>query len=59
MAGSNPGGPLRSMDTINMIKQLPQQPGQPHPLLAYFQTLLEMGKLNKTESIELARPVLQ
>ncbi len=33
--------------------------GQPSPLLQYFSVLLEKGKLNKVESLELSRPVLQ
>lgn len=33
-------------------------PGQPQPLLIYFQKLLERGKLNKLETLELCGPVL-
>jgi len=33
--------------------------GQASPLLQYFSILLEKGKLNTIESLELARPVLQ
>lgn len=50
---------LRNPETINKLRMLPQQPGQPHPMLAYFSTLLELGKLNKFESLELAKPLLQ
>lgn len=42
-----------------MFSRLPTTAGQPSPLLQYFSTLLEKGKLNKIESLELARPVLQ
>ena len=35
------------------------QPGQPAPLLQYFSILLEKGKLNEQESVELCRPVIQ
>ncbi|RYG62407.1 hypothetical protein EON64_17910, partial [archaeon] len=34
-------------------------PGQPAPVFQYFSVLLEKGKLNQLESIELARPVIQ
>lgn len=50
---------LRSMETIQRFQQLPSVPGQPSPLLQYFGILLEKGKLNNVESLELARPVLQ
>jgi len=53
------GMDLRTQDTINRFLQLPQAPGQPQPVLVYFSTLLEKGKLNKIETIELARRVLQ
>jgi len=33
-------------------------PGQPKPIMVYFQTLLEKGVLNKLETLELVRPVL-
>ncbi|OBA27121.1 clathrin heavy chain [Hanseniaspora valbyensis NRRL Y-1626] len=51
-------GVLRNVDTINRLKSLPNNGGTP-PLLIYFSTLLEKGKLNQFETIELAKPVLQ
>lgn len=33
-------------------------PGQPQALLIYFQKLLERGKLNKLETLELCGPVV-
>lgn len=33
-------------------------PGQPQPLLIYFQKLLEKGQLTKLETMELCGPVL-
>ena len=54
----SPGALLRNAETINKFKGLPQIPGQPQPLLIYFQKLLEKGKLNKLETIELCGPVL-
>ncbi len=47
IASMSPGTLLRNSDTINKFKGLPQIPGQPQPLLIYFQKLLEKGKLNK------------
>lgn len=58
VASMSPGTLLRNADTINKFKGLPQIPGQPQPLLIYFQKLLEKGKLNKLETIELCGPVL-
>lgn len=53
------GGALRTPTTIARFQQIPAQPGQPQPVFMYFSTLLESGKLNEQESIELAKPVLQ
>jgi clathrin heavy chain len=53
------GGALRTPATIARFQQIPAQPGQPQPVFQYFSTLLESGKLNEQESIELAKPVLQ
>ena len=46
IASQAPGTLLRNPDTINKFKNLQSQPGQPQPILIYFQTLLEKGKLN-------------
>jgi clathrin heavy chain len=59
VAASSPGTVLRNQQTIQLFQQLPSVPGQPSPLLQYFGTLLEKGKLNPVESMELVRPVLQ
>eukprot|EP00512_Aurantiochytrium_limacinum_P004077 CAMPEP_0171496660 /NCGR_PEP_ID=MMETSP0958-20121227/6831_1 /TAXON_ID=87120 /ORGANISM="Aurantiochytrium limacinum, Strain ATCCMYA-1381" /LENGTH=1691 /DNA_ID=CAMNT_0012030799 /DNA_START=355 /DNA_END=5430 /DNA_ORIENTATION=+ len=53
------GQSLRTQETINKFLQIPQQQGQPQPVLMYFSTLLEKGKLNVIETLELARRVLQ
>jgi len=50
---------LTALLLLQMFSRLPTTAGQPSPLLQYFSTLLEKGKLNKIESLELARPVLQ
>ena len=47
IASMSPGNLLRNQETIAKFKSLPQNPGQPQPLLIYFQKLLEKGKLNK------------
>ena len=45
--------------TINRLKNIQAPPGAISPILLYFSTLLDKGKLNKYETVELARPVLQ
>ncbi|ANZ76904.1 BA75_04107T0 [Komagataella pastoris] len=50
---------LRTSETINRLKNLQPAPGQISPILSYFSILLDKGNLNKFESIELAKPVLQ
>lgn len=52
-------GILRTPQTIQRFIGVPQQSGQTAPLLQYFGILLDHGKLNKYESLELCRPVLQ
>lgn len=59
LAAASPQGLLRTPQTIQRFQQMPSQPGQPQPVFQYFSILLEKGKLNQLESIELARPVLQ
>jgi clathrin heavy chain len=59
VAADSPGGFLRTPDTLNIFRQLPVMQGQPSPLLQYFAVVMEKGKLNSMESVELARPVLQ
>lgn len=54
-----PQGILRTPDTIRRFQSVPTQPGQTSPLLQYFGILLDQGQLNKFESLELCRPVLQ
>ena len=53
------GAALRTPATIAQFQQIPAEPGAPQPVFQYFSTLLESGKLNEQESIELAKPVLQ
>ncbi|SCU97855.1 LAMI_0F11782g1_1 [Lachancea mirantina] len=50
---------LRTQNTINRLKNIQAAPGAISPILLYFSTLLDKGKLNKYETIELAKPVLQ
>lgn len=58
-AADSPRQFLRTQKTMQLFAQLQPQPGQPSPLLQYFGILLEKGALNKIESIELARLVIQ
>ncbi len=59
IAANAPKGILRTPQTITKFQQVPAQPGQTSPLLQYFGILLDQGQLNKFESLELCRPVLQ
>lgn len=54
-----PQGILRTAETIRKFQSVPAQTGQASPLLQYFGILLDQGQLNKYESLELCRPVLQ
>lgn len=59
VAAGAPKGILRTPQTIQRFQQIPAQQGQTSPLLQYFGILLDQGQLNKYESLELCRPVLQ
>lgn len=59
VAASAPKGILRTPQTIQRFQQVASQPGQTSPLLQYFGILLDQGQLNKYESLELCRPVIQ
>ncbi|KAL9112388.1 MAG: hypothetical protein Q9227_003230 [Pyrenula ochraceoflavens] len=61
VAANSPRGFLRTTETLNRFKnaQQTQQPGQLSPILVYFGLLLDKGSLNRYESVELVRPVLQ
>ena len=59
IAATSPKGILRTPATIDRLKQITSTPGQLSPILQYFGILLEKGDLNKYESLELAKPVLQ
>jgi len=59
IAANAPKGILRTPQTISKFQQVPTQQGQTSPLLQYFGILLDQGQLNRFESLELCRPVLQ
>lgn len=59
VAADSPGGILRTPQTIQLYKNLQPIQGQPPPVIQYFHVLLEKGKLNKYETLELAVPVIQ
>lgn len=50
-----PGDTLRNIETINMFKAAQ---GNPQPILIYFQTIMEKGKLNHIETIEIVKPLV-
>ncbi|KAL1304968.1 hypothetical protein AAFC00_003874 [Neodothiora populina] len=57
-AANSPQGFLRTPQTIERFKSVPAQQGALSVILQYFGMLLDQGKLNQHETIELARPVL-
>mmetsp|Transcript_10294 Transcript_10294/g.24653 ORF Transcript_10294/g.24653 Transcript_10294/m.24653 type:complete len:1703 (-) Transcript_10294:71-5179(-) len=59
IAAKSPGATLRNSETIRRYQSLPAVAGQQPPVLKYFAALMERGRLNKVESVELARPALQ
>ncbi|XP_049342195.1 clathrin heavy chain 1 isoform X2 [Astyanax mexicanus] len=59
VAASAPKGVLRTAETIRRFQCAVVSGGQASPLLQYFGVLLDQGQLNKLESVELCRPVLQ
>jgi clathrin heavy chain len=59
VAALAPKGILRTAATITRFQQVQTPAGATSPpLLQYFGILLDQGKLNKLESLELCRPVL-
>jgi len=58
VAATSPQGILRTPETIERFKQVPNVQGQLSPILQYFGILLEKSVLNKYESLELTRPVI-
>jgi clathrin heavy chain len=58
VARDAPNDFLRNMDTINIFKNSPSQPGQQAPILIYYQTLMEKGKLNSVETLEIVKPLV-
>lgn len=59
VAAESPRGLLRTPATILRFQQVPPVAGQPQPVFQYFSVLLEKGKLNHLESVELSKPVIQ
>jgi clathrin heavy chain len=59
VAADSPRGFLRTPQTIQKFQAIPPVQGQPQPVFQYFSVLLEKGKLNQLESVELAKPVIQ
>ncbi|KAG2218281.1 hypothetical protein INT45_002403 [Circinella minor] len=59
IAANSPRGILRTVDTIERFRNLPAVPNQLSPILKYLGLLLEKGGLNRYESLEMAKPILQ
>ncbi|KAI9873884.1 MAG: hypothetical protein M1823_007812, partial [Watsoniomyces obsoletus] len=58
VAANSPRGFLRTSETINRFKSVSQGGAQMSVILQYFGMLLDKGKLNRYETVELIRPVL-
>jgi len=59
VVASSPQGCLRTSATVQRFKTATPIPGQAPPLMQYLAVLLESGKLNERESLELLMPVMQ
>ena len=57
-AANSPRGFLRTAETINRFKNVQSGSGQMSVILQYFGMLLDKGKLNRYETLELIKPVL-
>lgn len=53
-----PNNVLRTPETLARFAQIPALPGQPPAISTYFKSMLAIGKLTSTESVELAKVVL-
>ena len=53
-----PNDLLRNVETINLFKNAQSIPGQQAPILVYYQTLMEKGRLNSIESMEIVKPLV-
>ena len=59
LAVNSAQGVLRTLESIQLLQQAPVPQGGRAPLLQYFSTVMQVkGKLNKVESVELARPLV-
>lgn len=58
VAYGSPGTLLRNSDTINKLKTIPNM-GGPQPIMVYFSSMLETGKLNDVETLALVPILLQ
>lgn len=59
MAAESPDGFLRTAQTITRFRSLPATDAGVPAVLVYFQTCMDRGKLNKVESLELAKQLQQ
>lgn len=57
-AADSPQGSLRTRETVARFAAAPAAPGATSPLLQYFGTCLQRGRLNAFESLELAKLVV-
>ena len=58
IAAESPNGLLRTRDTIARFQAITPVEGQQPPVMKYFALLMQRGRLNAVESVEVARPAL-
>lgn len=58
MAASSPGVVLRNSETIAMFQRMPAPAGGQPPVMKYFATVMKRGRLNRIESVEIAKPAM-
>jgi clathrin heavy chain len=59
LAVTSPRGLLRTKETIKLFEDMPDQVDQGKPIVQYVSALLESGKLNAVESVELSRSIIR
>lgn len=58
LAAESPGGVLRTQVTLQRLMSIQATPGQQPPVMQYFRSVMEKGRLNPVETVELARMLI-
>ena len=57
LAARSPGTVLRNAETIELFQRMPATGPQP-PVMKYFSIVMKRGRLNRIESLEIAKPAM-